>query len=75
MMALLKYCENCKEDNERMELGYNPHHGHCNKWQCNLLGLIDALIIIFILIPLTILILPILLFAMLIIAIKQFIFG
>ena len=35
----LKYCEECKSDNERIELGYNPQYGDCKHWQCKILDI------------------------------------
>jgi len=29
---MLEYCDKCKEDIERMDLGYNPHNGDCGRW-------------------------------------------
>jgi hypothetical protein len=37
----LKYCEECKSDDERMRLGYNPQYGDCKHWQCKVLDIFN----------------------------------
>jgi len=53
------YCENCKEDIERMRLGYNPHNESCNNLQCLLLDIANGILIIVFLIPIMIIVIPI----------------
>jgi len=54
----LKYCEECNEDNYRIEMGYSPKYGDCNHWQCKILDLFNFLAIfivaIIFIIPVTI---------------------
>jgi len=38
-----EYCALCKEDMERMRLGYNPHNEDCGRWQCHLLDCLNFL--------------------------------
>lgn len=57
-MFELKYCEVCKEDMERMELGYNPTTKECTHWQCKVLDLIQLFITILFAIPAIFIIIP-----------------
>ena len=54
------YCKYCKEDNERIRLGYNPHNPDCGRWQCHLIDGLNLIGVILLLIPLFILLIPIL---------------
>jgi hypothetical protein len=36
----LGYCDKCKEDMHRMDMGYNPINGNCGRWQCYFLDII-----------------------------------
>lgn len=74
-MKLLEYCKNCKDDNERIELGYHPQNGPCKRWQCRIHDLLDTLFFLFIFAPIMIIVLPILIIIMLIVNIKVLIFG
>lgn len=74
-MALLNYCDKCKSDLERIELGYNPQNPPCDKWQCKMLDLVDTLFLLIIILPIFILLLPIILFITIIVTIKIIIFG
>jgi len=50
-----QYCEQCKEDNERMALGYNPQGGNsCKHLMCTFLDCLYFLISLIFLIPLAI---------------------
>jgi competence protein ComGC len=37
----LEYCEICKEEFHRMELGYNPQYDDCDRWQCKALDIFN----------------------------------
>jgi len=62
MAFSLEYCELCKEDFDRMRMGYNPHNEDCGRWQCHLLDALNFLGILIIGIILLIPLLIVLLF-------------
>lgn len=53
------YCNICKSELDRMELGYNPHGLECNRWQCKILDFINLILLFIIGIPLMIIFIPI----------------
>lgn len=54
----LAHCDKCKEDIERMRLGYNSHNGDCGKWQCHVLDTFDLIIGLLLVIPLLLIVIP-----------------
>ena len=55
----LKYCEQCKEDFDRIDKGYHPHNGDCGHWQCHLFDVLNLIAAVIIMIPLIVIIVPI----------------
>jgi len=43
------YCDICKSEFDRIDLGYNPHELDCGRWQCKILDKIQLLLLIIIL--------------------------
>jgi len=54
------YCNKCKEDFERMDLGYGPQN-NCNAWRCKVLSGIEFIIFLPIALVFSILMAPLLL--------------
>jgi len=55
----LHYCELCKDDFERMRLGYNAHGEDCGRWQCHFLDTMNFLGIMILMVPLIIILTPV----------------
>ena len=54
----LRYCEQCKEDFHRMDLGYNARGEDCGNWHCHLFDRLNLFVAFLIIIPVLIILSP-----------------